>query len=184
MALINCPECGKEVSDSAKNCIHCGYKLNDSSDNIEKIKDITNDITKKYGKKKLIYIGAIIIIVIIAIIALVGSKKAEDEENSKAIRVDITMNSWYGSIEEILDDFDLEFYAVTSGANCFSGVKTNQFETEKYGILYTEFTYCKSNDIQRFRLYNKAADQPLRDPEPGEINSYSSLGSRESNSSL
>lgn len=23
--LINCPECGKEVSDKAKQCIHCGF---------------------------------------------------------------------------------------------------------------------------------------------------------------
>lgn len=27
MALIQCPECGKEVSDKAKACIHCGYPL-------------------------------------------------------------------------------------------------------------------------------------------------------------
>ena len=29
MALINCPECGKEVSDKAEVCIHCGYPLAD-----------------------------------------------------------------------------------------------------------------------------------------------------------
>lgn len=28
MALINCPECGKEVSEQAKICIHCGYPFN------------------------------------------------------------------------------------------------------------------------------------------------------------
>lgn len=27
MALISCPECGKEVSDQALACIHCGYPL-------------------------------------------------------------------------------------------------------------------------------------------------------------
>ena len=27
MALIKCPECGKEVSDKANACIHCGYPL-------------------------------------------------------------------------------------------------------------------------------------------------------------
>jgi len=27
MALINCPDCGKEVSDSAPSCIHCGCVL-------------------------------------------------------------------------------------------------------------------------------------------------------------
>ena len=29
MALINCPECGKEVSDKATNCPNCGYPLED-----------------------------------------------------------------------------------------------------------------------------------------------------------
>lgn len=29
MALINCPECGKEVSDKAKACIHCGFPLDE-----------------------------------------------------------------------------------------------------------------------------------------------------------
>lgn len=27
MALINCPECGKEISDRAPACIHCGFPL-------------------------------------------------------------------------------------------------------------------------------------------------------------
>ena len=27
MALITCPECGKEVSDMAPACVHCGYPL-------------------------------------------------------------------------------------------------------------------------------------------------------------
>ena len=27
MALIKCPECGKEVSNSAEQCIHCGFPL-------------------------------------------------------------------------------------------------------------------------------------------------------------
>ena len=27
MALIKCPECGKEISDKSKQCIHCGFPL-------------------------------------------------------------------------------------------------------------------------------------------------------------
>ncbi|MDE7020981.1 MAG: zinc-ribbon domain-containing protein [Lachnospiraceae bacterium] len=27
MALINCPECGKEISDKSETCIHCGFPL-------------------------------------------------------------------------------------------------------------------------------------------------------------
>ena len=29
MALIKCPECGKEISDKSKQCIHCGYPLDE-----------------------------------------------------------------------------------------------------------------------------------------------------------
>lgn len=29
MALIKCPECGKEISDKSKMCIHCGYPINE-----------------------------------------------------------------------------------------------------------------------------------------------------------
>ena len=27
MALIHCPECGKEISDKAEKCIHCGHVM-------------------------------------------------------------------------------------------------------------------------------------------------------------
>lgn len=27
MALIKCPECGKEISDKSQACIHCGFPL-------------------------------------------------------------------------------------------------------------------------------------------------------------
>ena len=28
MALINCPECNREISDKAKSCPHCGFPIN------------------------------------------------------------------------------------------------------------------------------------------------------------
>lgn len=34
MALIKCPECGKEISDKANACIHCGYPINQISNTI------------------------------------------------------------------------------------------------------------------------------------------------------
>ncbi len=42
MALINCPECGKEISDQAQSCINCGYVLHKET-------TIAND----NGKKKM-----------------------------------------------------------------------------------------------------------------------------------
>ncbi len=51
MALINCPECGKEISDKSKACIHCGYPLGEETDNsvvyikcLECGQDVPNDV--------------------------------------------------------------------------------------------------------------------------------------------
>lgn len=30
MALISCPECGKEISDAARSCPHCGYSMREA----------------------------------------------------------------------------------------------------------------------------------------------------------
>lgn len=35
MALIKCPECGKEISDKANACIHCGYPLNEQKEDFD-----------------------------------------------------------------------------------------------------------------------------------------------------
>lgn len=37
MALISCPECGKEISDKAKKCIHCGRNFEKTTGEPEKI---------------------------------------------------------------------------------------------------------------------------------------------------
>lgn len=44
MALINCPECGKEISDKSEVCIHCGYPLKNSSGIYETINNKTYDV--------------------------------------------------------------------------------------------------------------------------------------------
>lgn len=35
MSLINCPECGKEVSDLSEKCIHCGFPISEYVDGEE-----------------------------------------------------------------------------------------------------------------------------------------------------
>ena len=47
MALIKCPECGKEISDQSKECIHCGYSLLKN----EMEKDISYKICSECGQK-------------------------------------------------------------------------------------------------------------------------------------
>lgn len=46
MALITCPECGKEVSDMAKMCPNCGYPINDAT-----VPDVKNNICVFKGQR-------------------------------------------------------------------------------------------------------------------------------------
>lgn len=54
MALIKCPECGKEVSDKATACIHCGFPLSAITQNTkqqQKTATIVNQINVKAPMK-------------------------------------------------------------------------------------------------------------------------------------
>ena len=83
MALINCPDCGKQVSDKTQNCIHCGCPIPQSSEpvkktrveivGIEKLKNKTCGIVKKIGLKKLIGIAAVIAVIIVGAIVVSNS---------------------------------------------------------------------------------------------------------------
>lgn len=46
MALITCPECGKEVSDKATTCPNCGYPINDPT-----MPDVENNIMIYKGQR-------------------------------------------------------------------------------------------------------------------------------------
>lgn len=134
------------------------------------------------NKKKIFIIVSIVIAIIIFITIILTINhnkqiKAEQERyNNLPIKVDISMTSYYGTIEYILYELDLDFDLVTMGANCFSGVQRNEFKTDKYGILYTEFRYCKSNKTTVFRVYNDEKDQELREPKPGELTEFDEYG--------
>lgn len=74
MALITCPECGKEISDKVKACPHCGYPIvseedqsppNGSPQQVELV-----SVKVGSAKTKKIIIGGIVAVVIIAVIAI------------------------------------------------------------------------------------------------------------------
>lgn len=64
MALIKCPECGKEISDTSKTCIHCGYKIE---------KEINTKPQARRRKKWLIpvIIGGIVLTLLVAGLPLI-----------------------------------------------------------------------------------------------------------------
>lgn len=145
--------------------------------------------------KKIIIISSIILVVVLIVTFVVigtnnkkeadqkaaaeeAKRREEERYNNLPIKVDISMTSYYGSIDYILYELDLDFDLVTMGANCYTGVQKNEFETEKYGLLHTEFRYCKSNRTTVFRVYNSTNDQELREPKEGELAQFDEYGNK------
>lgn len=67
MGLIQCPECGKEVSDTVKKCIHCGYKLkkqsrSDKVQGEEKKQKTQSKLQWKKMRKYMLILGVIVIL--------------------------------------------------------------------------------------------------------------------------
>ena len=69
MALINCPECNKEISDTAKNCIHCGYVLKEEN-NVIQPQTVIIEPKKGLSAKKNLNIGAIIFMALSIVLML------------------------------------------------------------------------------------------------------------------
>lgn len=136
-------------------------------------------VPKNIFKNKTVIWSVLIVILAFIVGVLVATKTFnKSNEEQKAIRVNISMTSYYGYIDDILDELGLDFELVTAGANCYSGVVKSEFKTEKYGILHTEFRYCKSNETQVFRVYNSETEQPLRDPKSGELSRFDKYGEK------
>ncbi len=83
MALINCPECQKEISDRVKSCPNCGYPLIEDLTEIQKV-EITSVKFKKMDRSKKIKIAvsSLIILVIVAF-SIVGYTIHNNTQNKK-----------------------------------------------------------------------------------------------------
>lgn len=73
MALINCPECGKEISDTTEKCIYCGYALHP-------------EVQVRKKKKAIVTVSAIVAAIVLAAVcalAISRGRSASAFENSK-----------------------------------------------------------------------------------------------------
>ena len=128
MALITCPECGKEVSERVKNCPHCGYPMSQEADQSQpsapqQVEVVSVKLDK--GKTKKILIVVVLAVALVAVCAaiaiMMGQQKkaaarAEYIENLTLARTtmlsgaasaeklcNLTKSVWYNTIYEESD---------------------------------------------------------------------------------
>ncbi|MDA3779012.1 MAG: zinc ribbon domain-containing protein [Bacteroidales bacterium] len=77
MALINCPECKKEVSDSALSCPHCGFELSNKKEKTE-----INQV-KKPKKKDLAWTTWLLIAAIMYVLFYIFGSGGDNNSSNK-----------------------------------------------------------------------------------------------------
>ena len=129
MALITCPECGKEISDKVKACPHCGYPLTAEAEQSvpdsapQQVEVVSVKVNPQKTKK--IIIGAVAAVILIAVcaitVAMMNQQKVADAratyiENLTLARstmltgaadaeglCNLTKSVWYNTIHEESD---------------------------------------------------------------------------------
>lgn len=126
MALIKCPECGKEISDKAGKCPNCGYPIDVQEEKIRvddggKILESVDGTTQQENenkrkektklKSKWAIIGGIVLLCIIIGITFISNKNAKILEQQKAEVQEIEDYNTY------IDNFNSLYTTTLSGAS-------------------------------------------------------------------
>ena len=105
MALIKCPECGKEISDKATNCPSCGCPLENANSNEQ---SSSQDLLKKdkVNKKIKLIIPIVCIVAIAIIVSIVGIKSKQKKEKQKQIYNEAVELLDKGKTDEAIEKLD------------------------------------------------------------------------------
>lgn len=149
MALINCPECGKEnVSDSAESCPNCGYNIKKHVENNKKSTLKQNEKADTFKKSPLNMIVFCIVAIIVAVIILfVGIQKRQDKTALANLNLlfahckDIDEYKTYSVME--IDG--IYYYHDTGASNAISKI-SQRLENVNICIEYIDEHYTESRN--------------------------------------
>lgn len=143
MAIIKCPDCGKEISSNAEKCIHCGCP-------IVKVDTAMKDINTKKKKSPLFKILIIGLVVLVAIFGFKAFQSIMYQQNLNTICYEIIQSAantetccnqihdvWYNTIFEVSDE-STDKYTMKNG-------KFNADFNDSLSALYDDENFI--NDV-------------------------------------
>lgn len=195
MALINCPECGKEISNKVQTCPHCGYPYGDltkESQEMQKVEIISVNLKPDEAaktKKVLFGFGALLVITIITIIgfSLINTQREKGAFNTY---IDNLSNSQSimltgGAIAEELNNLTALVWRNSIYEE--SDRKTDKFTKKSNGIFFDDFndaltalyndveTQEKIADLEENQVVVLAIMKDLQNPPKGLENCYETI---------
>lgn len=82
--MIKCPECGKEISESAKSCPNCGCDVKKAIKKQKQQKAIDDYNKMSPAEKRQANIALVVFIAVIAILIFAFSQCSKDDQKSKS----------------------------------------------------------------------------------------------------
>ena len=77
MALINCPECSREVSDTALACPHCGYQLKKPQ-----VKAKPQPTKKKTGGCGTFLLAVVVVVILAFLVGMIKNRQLPEKRSS------------------------------------------------------------------------------------------------------
>lgn len=159
MALIKCPECGRDVSDSAITCPNCGYPLKQDQTEKKTELKIKNSFDSRIVKKprkdknKKIIVPGLILLVIIIIIGIVFKIK---ERNEKIVTATKNIETELSKISDLKGEvyYDDKYDAqILKKQKEFDNAQNSKDVKLMYSIV-KEFSDLREEISQEIKSYN------------------------------
>lgn len=186
MAMINCPGCGKEISDKAKKCVHCGENLIEEKPKTKICSECGKEVSveatectfcgcpldeetvsrernnKKSNKKIVKIIVPIVILLVVTIIGIIiYNVKVIKPKNTYNKAVALLEKGKYNEANELFDTIE--------------GYKDVEIIQEQ--LKYESYAYSAINSLKKC-LKNPDSYQPY------EITFYASTGAKEDSTEI
>lgn len=180
MALIQCPECGKEVSDKVTSCPHCGYPFAEQLVQPQPVEATgTNVSAPKAGKRRTALIGGSVFVLLAAIVVIsILAQRSRDAKNARNEYIDdlisirttmlsgaadaetlciLTHDVWYNTIYE---EFDVDTDQYTRNDFGFN----DDFNDSLSALYSDEATKSTISEIEANRSKVDALMKRLQNP--------------------
>lgn len=154
MALIKCPECGRDVSDKSKQCVHCGFPLDQikSTENTAYAMYLVDSINKNAN------------IILFRILLEEHYNVPKNEANHIIVEyhkghkpIKILDGVKFENIEYIKKDFEhIGFFVKEEKSNCINDTSNYNIEGIKYSLdSLPKCPTCGSTNIEKISVSKK-----------------------------
>lgn len=152
MALIQCPKCGKNISDTTKACIHCGCLLK----------------AKKSRKinKSIVIIAAVVLIILLVILVIMRSlKKEESHTIQNTVLITLMEYSQSSKVKDMLgDNYEHNSYnMLDSTSDDYKDIYVGDLKCDHVQLSYDNIGNYKRVYIEATKLEKKEKDILVND---------------------